>query len=87
MVPCVQAFLAASPLLSHEFAFAYWLTLCDACYRFLQNLGPGMGELNNRLVQKGVPPELQRVEQIEAIVQQATQTAGRPAWAMDDWLS
>jgi hypothetical protein len=46
-----------------------------------------MGELNNRLVQKGVPPELQRVETIEAIVQQATQTAGRPAWAMDDWLS
>ena len=55
--------------------------------RFLYNLGPGMGELNNRLVQKGVPPELQKVDQIEAIVQQATQTAGRPAWAMDDWLS
>jgi hypothetical protein len=27
------------------------------------------------------------VEEIEAIVQQATQTGGRPAWAMDDWLS
>jgi len=59
----------------------------DCMCRFLQNLGPGMGELNNRLVQKGVPPELQKVEQIEQIVQQATQTAGRPAWAMDDWLS
>ena len=59
----------------------------DYLRRFLENLGPGMGELNNRLVQKGVPPELQKVEQIEAIVQQATQTAGRPAWAMDDWLS
>ncbi len=46
-----------------------------------------MGELNNRLVQKGVPPHLQKVEEIEAIVQQATQTGGRPAWAMDDWLS
>lgn len=55
--------------------------------RFLTNLGPGMGELNNRLVQRGVPPNLQKVEEIEAIVQQATQTAGRPAWAMDDWLS
>lgn len=54
---------------------------------FLTNLGPGMGELNNRLVQKGVPPQLQKVEEIEAIVQQATQTGGRPAWAMDDWLS
>ena len=84
---CVQGFVAASPLPSHEFASAYWLSPFDACHRFLQNLGPGMGELNNRLVQKGVPPELQRVEQIEAIVQQATQTAGRPAWAMDDWLS
>ena len=60
---------------------------CDCMCRFLQNLGPGMGELNNRLVQKGVPHELQKVEQIEQIVQQATQTAGRPAWAMDDWLS
>lgn len=58
-----------------------------ALCRFLHSLGPGLGELNNRLVQKGVPPELQKVEQIEAIVQQATQTAGRPAWAMDDWLS
>jgi hypothetical protein len=46
-----------------------------------------MGELNDRLVQRGVPPHLQKVEEIEAIVQQATQTAGRPAWAMDDWLS
>ena len=55
--------------------------------RFLTNLGPGMGELNNRLVQKGLPPNLQKVEEIEGIVQQATQTAGRPAWAMDDWLS
>ena len=62
---------------------ADWQWLC----RFLLNLGPGMGELNNRLVQKGVPPELQKVDQIEQIVQQATQTAGRPAWAMDDWLS
>jgi hypothetical protein len=59
---------------------------CVWC-RFLSNLGPGMGELNNRLVQKGVPPQLQKVEEIEAIVQQATQTGGRPAWAMDDWLS
>ena len=69
---------------------SFWvieLRLCDCLRRFLENLGPGMGELNNRLVQKGVPPELQKVEQIEAIVQQATQTAGRPAWDMDDWLS
>lgn len=86
-----EALLKQRPLLhALEYSTREWRLLLNrksVWCRFLTNLGPGMGELNNRLVQKGVPPQLQKVEEIEAIVQQATQTGGRPAWAMDDWLS
>ncbi len=48
--------------------------------RFLKNLAPDMQQLNYRLVQTLVPSGLQSVEEIEAIVHQATRAVQWPNW-------
>jgi len=55
--------------------------------RFLTNLAPGNRELNDRLVQRGVPTSMQTVDEIESIVAQATTSGGRTGWAADDWCA
>lgn len=53
-----------------------WGALC----RFLTNLPPHMQHLNYTLVQTLVPVGLQSVEEIEAIVHQATRPSVWPNW-------
>ena len=48
--------------------------------RFLTNLPPHMQHLNYTLVQTLVPVGLQSVEEIEAIVHQATRPSVWPNW-------
>ena len=51
-----------------------------AVCRFLTNLPPHMQHLNYTLVQTLVPVGLQSVEEIEAIVHQATRPSVWPNW-------
>ena len=48
--------------------------------RYMNALAPDMQQLNNRLVQTLVPSGLQSVEEIEAIVHQATRAVHWPNW-------
>ncbi len=56
------------------------LTWQAAACRFLTNLPPHMQHLNYTLVQTLVPVGLQSVEEIEAIVHQATRPSVWPNW-------
>ena len=52
-------------------------------HRYRTDLAPGVHELNDQLLQRPVPPNVQSSEQIEEIVKAARQAqqVSKPTWA------